>query len=48
MVPRGFAKNIEATIRKLVSLVLDTLSSQVTSKRALVPPVDWIYGYFRR
>ena len=43
------AKNIEATVRKLVSFgTRNTLSSQTDPKRGVGAARDWIYGEFQR
>ncbi|HTK37188.1 MAG TPA: M28 family metallopeptidase [Pyrinomonadaceae bacterium] len=49
MVREVSAKNIEATIRKLVSFgTRNTLSSQDDPKRGIGAARDWIYGEFQR
>src|SRR5580765_7820604 len=49
MVNEVSAKNIEATIRKLVSFgTRNTLSSQDDPKRGIGAARDWIYGEFQR
>lgn len=49
MVREVSAKNIEATIRKLVSFgTRNTLSSQTDSNRGIGAARDWIYGEFQR
>ena len=49
MVREVSAKNIEATIRKLVSFgTRNTLSSQDDPKRGIGASRDWIYGEFQR
>jgi hypothetical protein len=48
MVSEVSAKNIEATVRKLVSFgTRNTLSSQTDAKRGIGAARDWIYGEFR-
>lgn len=49
MVREVSAKNIEATVRKLVSFgTRNTLSSQTDPKRGIGAARDWIYGEFTR
>ena len=49
MVREVSAKNIEATIRKLVSFgTRNTLSSQTDPNRGIGAARDWIYGEFKR
>ena len=49
MIKEVSAKNIEATIRKLVSFgTRNTLSSQTDPKRGIGAARDWIYGEFQQ